>query len=79
MLWLLGGCCLTVAFTPMDGDSSKYFLLPPLLVANSLTKSLVQVICLITAEIYPTNLRAQALATGSFTGLQVLLVLISKR
>ncbi len=57
-LWILGACCLTLAFLP---KSYSTLVLMTYLLGKSSVGAAFQLVWLITSEIYPTNLRSQAL------------------
>lgn len=59
---MLSGCCLTLAFIP---KSSSTAILLVYLTGKCVVGACFQLVWLITAEIYPTNLRTQALGACS--------------
>ena len=61
-LWILGICCLILAFIPRDLTTA---ILVFYLIGKCSVGASFLLVWLITSEIYPTNLRSQALGTCS--------------
>lgn len=64
-LWILGICCLVLAFIPKVHTT---IVLIVYLIGKCAVGAAFLLVWLITAEIYPTNLRSQALGTCSTIG-----------
>lgn len=61
----LGACCVAMAFTPKDVSAAVLTLY---LIGKYGSSCSMNIVWLYTAELYPTNLRAQAVATCSMVG-----------
>ncbi len=66
-LWILGVCCLILAFIPRV-PSMRVAILVFYLIGKCSVGASFLLVWLITSEIYPTNLRSQALGTCSTIG-----------